>query len=180
MNADKVLAGLRCHSQRMASRAAAARRYSSAFICVHLWLHSSGFANGASPRGQSQQDASRPPVEFRRGTLRRSVGRWLAPSLLAALAACTAPTPEGRLDAATRAACRARADQQYEIRHRDTIYAVPQDSNTPFSGAYAPGVPSRGLSQLYEHEMIMRDCVRNAGPESDREPVAPTDAPPRP
>ena len=176
MNADSIIAGLRRHCQRMASFVAAAPCY-SAFICVHLRFELLGCANATPPRGKPHRGEGCQPAKLhRRVAPLRAFHHWLAPVALATLAACTAASPQSRVDAETRAACRARADQLYEVRHRDMIYAAPQDSSTPFSGGYAPGVPSRGLSQLYEHDMIMRDCVRNAGPESDREPVGPSGA----
>ncbi len=94
---------------------------------------------------------------------------------LALLAACAAPGPQpgsgqARADAATVAACRQRADEVYNMRHRDTIYAPPSDVNTPFSANYAPGEEDRGLSQVFERDSMMSDCVRNTGVEGDRTP----------
>jgi len=89
------------------------------------------------------------------------------------LAGCAAPqqgAPATRANAETVAACRQHADQVYDRRHRDTIYSPAQGTNTPFSGNYAPGVPDRGLSQLFERDSLIRDCVRNTGTESDRGP----------
>jgi hypothetical protein len=96
----------------------------------------------------------------------------LSAMLALVLAACASPpapqTPEARANAETSAACRQRADQIYELRHRDAIYAQPEDTNTPSSAGYAPGVGSRALSSLFERDSIVRDCVRNTGTETSR------------
>ena len=81
-----------------------------------------------------------------------------------------AGSPQSLANAQTAAACRQRADQVYNLRHRDTIYSPPSDVNTPFSASYAPGQEDRGLSQLFERDSMMSDCIRNTGAEGDRTP----------
>lgn len=108
--------------------------------------------------------------------------------VLALLAGCALPgapppgSPQAQANAQTAAACRQRADDLYNIRHRDTIYAPASQVNTPFSANYQPGVPDRGLSQLYEHDSMVRDCERNLGAEGDRTPDqgTPPPGPPTP
>jgi hypothetical protein len=78
-----------------------------------------------------------------------------------------------RSDAATQAACRQHADQVYDQRNRGDIYSPQSSVNTPFSANYNPGVTSRGLSDLYSREALIRDCVRNTGTETNRT-VAPS------
>ncbi len=101
------------------------------------------------------------------------------------LAACAGPggpppgSPQAQANAQTAAACRQRADELYNIRHRDTIYAPASQVNTPFSANYQPGIPDRGLSQLYERDTMVADCERNIGAEGDRTPDA-SNAPPPP
>lgn len=95
--------------------------------------------------------------------------------LLVMLAGCAGPPlaspgPGSQADSATQAACRQRAEEVYDRRHRDSIYSPSQATNTPYSGAYAAGVPNRGLSQIYERDSLIRDCVRNVGTETDRGP----------
>jgi hypothetical protein len=80
------------------------------------------------------------------------------------------PTGQARADAQTLAACRQRADTVYNMRNRDVIYAPPPQVNAPFSGSYGPGVDDRSLSQMFERDSLMNDCVRNTGTESDRTP----------
>jgi hypothetical protein len=103
--------------------------------------------------------------------------------VLIMLAACTdaGPPPgstQAQTNAQTAAACRQRADQVYNIQHRDTIYAPPADVNTPFSAGYGPGEENRGLSALFERDTIMSDCIRNTGAEGDRTPEMQPGPPP--
>lgn len=95
---------------------------------------------------------------------------------LLTLTACTdapAPTGQAKADAATQAACRQRADEVYDQQNRGAIYAPQSSFNTPFSANYTPGVTDRGLADLYEHNRLIRDCVRNTGTGTDRTPPQP-------
>jgi hypothetical protein len=108
----------------------------------------------------------------------RTGGLWLA----VLLAGCAGPSgvPQGsaqsRADAQTAAACRQRADEVYNMRHRDTIYTPPSNVYTPFSADYAPGSGNRGLSRLYERDSMVSDCERNTGTEGDRTAPGPSGA----
>ena len=92
------------------------------------------------------------------------------------LAACAGPggpapgSPQAQANAQTAEACRQRADEVYNMRHRDTIYAPPADVNAPFSGSYAPGSEFRNLSGIYERDSMVSDCERNTGVEGTRTP----------
>jgi hypothetical protein len=102
--------------------------------------------------------------------------------ILILLASCAEPglppgSPQAEANAQTAAACRQRADQEYNIRHRDTIYAPPAEVNTPFSANYQPGVQDRGLSQLFERDTMVSDCERNTGAEGNRTPEQGTSPP---
>jgi hypothetical protein len=103
--------------------------------------------------------------------------------VLCLLAGCGEPPPpptgQARADAQTVAACRQRADAVYNMRNRDVIYAPPPQVNAPFSGSYGPGVDDRSLSQMFERDSLMSDCVRNTGTQGDRtpEPVPPPTGP---
>jgi hypothetical protein len=101
--------------------------------------------------------------------------------LLFVLAACAGPGPQlggqAQADAQTAAACRQRADEVYNMRHRDTIYAAPSEVNTPFSANYQPGVQDRGLSQIFERDSMVSDCERNIGAEGNRTPEQDTSPP---
>jgi hypothetical protein len=87
-----------------------------------------------------------------------------------ALSACDAPPPTGqaRADAATQAACRQRANQVYEQQNRAQIYSPQSQVNSPYSANYTPDVPNRGLSDLYAHDRMISDCVRNIGTGAER------------
>ncbi len=104
-----------------------------------------------------------------------SACHWLVlASALSLLAGCDSGAPVGsaqaQANAQTAAACRQRADALYNIRHRDTIYSPASQVNTPFSANYQPGVPDRGLSQLFERDTMVSDCERNIGAQGDRTP----------
>jgi hypothetical protein len=97
-----------------------------------------------------------------------------------ALAACDSPTGGGQAqaDAQTRAACRARAEQVYEQQNRGAIYSPPPAVNTPYSGNFAPGMDDRGLSDLFAHDRLINDCIRNSGTGAERSaPAQPATAP---
>jgi hypothetical protein len=92
-----------------------------------------------------------------------------------ALSACdSAPqSPQAQADAATRNACSQRAEQAYEQQNRATIYSPPATVNTPYSANYLPNQTDRGLSDLFAHDRMVSDCVRNTGTGSDRTPPPP-------
>jgi hypothetical protein len=87
-----------------------------------------------------------------------------------ALSACQGPPTSGqaRADAQTRAACRQRADQAYEQTNRGDIYSPPSPVNTPYSANYVPDSNERGLSDLFAHDQMINDCVRNTGTGTER------------
>lgn len=75
----------------------------------------------------------------------------------------------GQTDAATRAACTQHAEDVYNQRNRGEIYTPQSSVNTPFSANYNPGVTTRGLSDRYARDSMIRDCVRNTGTETSRD-----------
>jgi hypothetical protein len=87
-----------------------------------------------------------------------------------ALAGCNAAPRSGQAqaDAETRAACQQRAEQAYEQRNRADIYSPPATVNTPYSANYMPSMTNRGLSDLYAHDRMVNDCIRNTGTTGDR------------
>src|SRR4051794_13554942 len=97
-----------------------------------------------------------------------------------ALSACTpAPqSPQARANAETLAACRQRAEDVYRQQNRGDIYSPASSVNTPFSSNYVPGITDRGLSQIYAHDRMVSDCVRNTGTGAERSsaPKAPPPA----
>ena len=87
-----------------------------------------------------------------------------------ALSACMGPPQSGQAqaDAQTRGACQQRAEEAYEQQNRAEIYAPAVPVNTPYSANYVPDMSDRGLSDLFAHERMVNDCVRNTGTETDR------------
>jgi hypothetical protein len=106
---------------------------------------------------------------------RPSPGRVLPMGFVAlltvvALSGCDAPSPTGQAqaDSATRVACEKRAEQAYEQQNRAQIYAPQSQVNTPYSANYTPDVSNRGLSDLFVHDRMVSDCVRNTGTGAER------------
>ena len=97
---------------------------------------------------------------------------------VAALSACASSPSgkgQGQADAATRSACQQRAEEADAQRNRGDIYSPPPTVNTPYSGNFIPGVTDRGLSELFVHDRMISDCVRNTGTNTDRtQPSPPT------
>lgn len=80
------------------------------------------------------------------------------------------PSPQSQADAATRRACQQRAEQAYEQQNRAEIYSPPATVNTPYSANYSPSQTDRGLSELFAHDRMVNDCVRNTGTGAERTP----------
>lgn len=97
-----------------------------------------------------------------------------------ALSACDGPpeTGQAQADADTRAACQQRANQVYDQQNRAEIFSPPPTVNTPYSANYVPSLSDRGLSDLFAHDRMVSDCVRNTGTNTDRNP--PPSPPPSP
>lgn len=73
------------------------------------------------------------------------------------------PTGQALADAQTRAACRQRAEEAYRQQNRAQIYSPPPQVNTPYSANYLPDQSDRGLADLYSHDKMVSDCIRNTG-----------------
>jgi hypothetical protein len=94
-----------------------------------------------------------------------------------------APPPpasgQAQADAQTRMACQQRAEQAYDQQNRADIYSPQSSVNTPFSANYTPGISDRGLSQVFAHDRMVNDCIRNTGTGAERAPPgAPVNSPP--
>ncbi|MDB5403426.1 MAG: hypothetical protein QOF70_888 [Acetobacteraceae bacterium] len=98
-----------------------------------------------------------------------------------ALSGCAGSPQTGQAaaDAETRDACRARAEQAYNQQNRAEIYSPPPTVNTPYSANYVPSMSDRGLSELFVHDRMISDCVRNTGTGTDRN-QPPSPPPPSP
>jgi hypothetical protein len=94
-----------------------------------------------------------------------------------ALSACDQPplTGQAEADAQTRAACQQRAEQAYTQQNRGAIFSPQSSINSPYSSNYVPASSDdRGLSELFAHDRLVSDCVRNTGTGTDRTvPVSP-------
>jgi hypothetical protein len=82
----------------------------------------------------------------------------------------TSSAGQSLADAQTRAACRERAEEMDSQQNRAQIYSPPPQVNTPYSLNYLPGQSDRGLSQLYAHDKMVRDCIRNTGTGANQAP----------
>jgi hypothetical protein len=78
------------------------------------------------------------------------------------------PTGQAQADSSTRAACRQRAEEVYNQQNRAEIYSPQSQVNTPFSANYTPAEAGPGLSQLFAHDRMVNDCVRNSGTGAER------------
>jgi len=98
--------------------------------------------------------------------------RLAAVALLLALSACDRPPPsaQSQADAATRTACQQRAEQAYDQRNRAEIYSPQSQVNSPYSGNYVSDRTDRGLSELFVHDRMVSDCIRNTGTGAERSP----------
>ena len=82
------------------------------------------------------------------------------------LSGCVVPAPvsgQAHADAAARIACEQRAEQAYEQQNRGDIYRPASQVNTPYSANYGPSQTDRGLSDLFVHDRMVSNCIRNTG-----------------
>ncbi len=87
------------------------------------------------------------------------------------LAGCADRAPlsgQAQADAETRAACRQRAEAVYDQQNRGAIYSPSSQVNTPYSANYLPDQTDSGLSQIFIHDQIVSDCIRNTGTGAER------------
>ncbi len=89
--------------------------------------------------------------------------------LAMALSACDRPpeTGQAQADAQTRKACENRAEQVYNQQNRAEIYSPPLPVNTPYSANYNPR-SDLGLSDLFVHDRMVNNCIRNTGTGTER------------
>jgi len=103
--------------------------------------------------------------------------RRLLPICMVVLAGCGDQPPltgQAQADAETQAACRQRAEAIYDQQNRGQIYSPSPSVNTPYSANYLPNQTDRGLSQLFVHDKIVSDCVRNNGTGAERSQSRPS------
>jgi hypothetical protein len=95
------------------------------------------------------------------------------------LSGCGNPAPltgQAQADAATRSACRQRAEAAYNQQNRGDIYSPASQVNSPFSGNFLPDKTDRGLSQQFSHDEMVSNCVRS-GTGAERTPPQPVTQP---
>ena len=110
---------------------------------------------------------------------RRSAG--LAVLLLALLpaAGCSLYTPMAPEERTVLDTCRSDAERVFNTQHREQL-SERDSTDSPFSGNTLPSDPNRGLSDQYEHEQMVDNCMRgNSGPSGRATPTM-TDEPPSP
>ena len=105
--------------------------------------------------------------------------RWSAGvAALFALAGCAGDDSNTHADAVTQAACRQRADEVFAMRHPDATYNADSYASSlrdsPFGTSGSPSLPTAGLSDSYERDKLLRDCLAGTGP------IGPTPAAPPP
>jgi hypothetical protein len=86
-------------------------------------------------------------------------------------------TGQALADSQTREACRDRVNQAFELRDRTQIYSPLSQVNTPYSASYLPDRDDRGLSDQFEHDTMLSNCIRNTGAGSGPNPTPAAPAP---
>lgn len=87
------------------------------------------------------------------------LGGTAALGLSALTGACGFSPPQNASERLTLATCRSEADRIYNVRNRAQL-SERSSTDSPFSGAAQPGLPSDGLADRYSHERMVDDCVR--------------------
>jgi hypothetical protein len=103
---------------------------------------------------------------------------------LAVLAGCNpGPQPmttQARATAATRAACRASTERSFNEQNR-YLLSERDTTDSPFSTSGVTGVTTRGLSQRYDYDTLLQNCLSSAGAgqanPTDLQPQPPTGTP---
>jgi hypothetical protein len=104
--------------------------------------------------------------------MQRFIGIFATLSALATailVSGCMAPprAPDGTIeqsagDQKALVACRTRANEVYDQQNRGAIFnPMSTDRDTPRSGDYVSGIPTRGLSERYGYENMIDDCLRH-------------------
>jgi hypothetical protein len=104
-----------------------------------------------------------------------------AVSLLLALAGCAhAPSWGGgggqsHSDQSLIAACRQRADEQFERANRASLYQPPSTRDSPYSAM--PPSPTNDLADRFSYGSMYNDCIRSNGAAQTPAAVPPEPAP---
>jgi hypothetical protein len=95
--------------------------------------------------------------------------RRAAPLMLLVMAGCAGGTaqPESFTERQTIEACRQQANTAFNVQNRDQIYQIHQ----PYAYQSSTGLtgdPTQGLSDSYQLQQMIQNCVRNTGTNADR------------
>jgi hypothetical protein len=80
---------------------------------------------------------------------------------LCGLSGCGFPAPQSGEERAAQDDCREEANRQYNAQHRDAL-SERDGSDTPFSGATPPPLPSDGLSDRYAFDQSVDTCLKRS------------------
>ncbi len=105
------------------------------------------------------------------------------PMLLALMAAaCAAPPPQTasqRSSAAVLASCRASTDASFNRQNR-YLLSERDTTDAPFSASGVSGITTRGLTQRYDYDTDLSNCLAGSnggnpnGPATSTQPAPPT------
>jgi hypothetical protein len=89
--------------------------------------------------------------------------------VLLVLAGCAGGTaqPQSFTERQTIAACRQQANTAFNVQNRDQIYQIHE----PFAYQSSTGLtgdPTQGLSDSFQLQQMIQNCVRNTGTNADR------------
>jgi len=112
-----------------------------------------------------------------RAPLRALPGAALLSALALLGAGCVRQAPESHASAAERAACTQHADTVYTMRNPDGVYQADTYATSirdePYAGAGGPGLPTEGLSNRYQREQWISDCLNGGNGTVGAAPDAP-------
>lgn len=102
----------------------------------------------------------------------------------AGLAACAAPEPQTRANAARAAACREHADEVYLRQNRAELYRsdayATSTRDAPFATSGIKDDPTRGLAGRYARDTMVGDCMNATGGTPGTSPTTAPGAKPTP
>jgi len=100
--------------------------------------------------------------------------------LLCLAAAACQQAPRSRADGQTQAQCRQEVDRVYAAQNRGDL-SRRDERDSPFAGAYLPGITTRELGARFARDNQMSSCLaqNRGGPATDISP-APTFSPVQP
>jgi hypothetical protein len=101
------------------------------------------------------------PLSNRRRAPSRAALLCVCGVSLGGLAGCGFPAPQSDVERSAESDCREDANRQFNAQHRETL-SERDGSDTPFSGATPPPLPSDGLSDRYAFEKSVDTCLKRS------------------